>query len=99
MTTAGRPVPVAANNADTPRLFASTLVLARRAILNPNPPYDYQLTDATGRRFAYVDTRRLLLTDKMETFLDREITITGTVRNTVDGKDLVVAAESMALKK
>lgn len=99
VTTAGRPVPVAANNADTPRLFAGTLVLARRAILNPNPPYDYQLTDATGRRFAYVDTRRLLLTDKMETFLDREITITGTVRNTVDGKDLVVAAESMALKK
>ncbi|HQY05589.1 MAG TPA: SH3 domain-containing protein [Lacunisphaera sp.] len=98
VTTLGRPVPLAANNADTPRLFAGTLVLARRVILNPNPPYDYQLTDASGRRFAYVDTRRLLLTDKMDTFLDRDITITGTVRNTVDGKDLVIAAESLALK-
>ena len=73
-------------------------MLARRAILNPNPPYDYQMTDATGRRFAYVDTRRLLLTDKIENFLDHDITITGTVRNTVDGKDLVIAAESLALK-
>lgn len=99
VTTLGRPVPVAANNADTPRLFAGTLVLARRAILNPNPPYDYQVTDSGGRRFAYVDTRRLLLTDKIENFLDREITVTGTVRNTVDGKDLVIAAESMSLKK
>jgi hypothetical protein len=99
VTALGRPVPLAANNADTPRLFAGTLVLARRVILNPNPPYDYQLTDVSGRRFAYVDTRRLLLTDKMDTFLDRDITITGTVRNTVDGQDLVIAAESLALKK
>ncbi len=99
VTTVGRPVAPSGNTADTPRLFAGTLVLARRPILNPNPPYDYQLTDATGRRFAYVDTRRLLLTDKMETFLDRQIAITGTVRNTIDGKDLVIAAESMSLKK
>jgi uncharacterized protein YgiM (DUF1202 family) len=98
-TALGRPVAPSANTADTPRLFAGTLVLARRAIINPNPPYDYQVTDATGRRFAYVDTRRLLLTDKIENFLDRDITITGTVRNTVDGKDLVIAAESMAIKK
>lgn len=98
-TALGRPVAPSANTADTPRLFAGTLVLARRPIINPNPPYDYQVTDATGRRFAYVDTRRLLLTDKIENFLDREITITGTVRNTVDGKDLVIAAESMAIKK
>lgn len=98
-TALGRPVAPSASSAETPRLFAGTLVLARRPILNPNPPYDYQLTDATGRRFAYVDTRRLLLTDKMETFLDHDITITGTVRNTVDGKDLVIAAESMSLKK
>jgi hypothetical protein len=99
VTALGRPVAPSGNTADTPRLFAGTLVLARRPILNPNPPYDYQLTDTSGRRFAYVDTRRLLLTDKMETFLDRDITLTGTVRNTVDGKDLVIAAESMALKK
>src|SRR4051812_27492483 len=99
VTTVGRPVAMSGNTADTPRQFAGTLVLARRPILNPNPPYDYQLTDTGGRRFAYVDTKRLLLTDKIDNFLDREIALTGTVRNTVDGKDLVIAAESMSVKK
>lgn len=98
VTTIGHAVPITGNTADMPRLFAGRLVLAKRAIFNPNPPYDYQLTDASGRRFAYVDTRRLLLTDKIESYLDRQIAITGTVRNTVDGKDLVIAAESMQLK-
>jgi SH3-like domain-containing protein len=98
VTAVGHPVQMGANTADMPRMFAGTLVLARRAILNPNPPYDYQLVDVSGRRFAYVDTRRLLLTDKIESYLDRAISITGTVRNTVDGKDLVIAAESMQLK-
>jgi hypothetical protein len=98
VTAVGRPVPLSGNTADMPRLFAGRLVLAKRAIINPNPPYDYQLTDASGRRFAYVDTKRLLLTDKIEAYLDRQIAITGTVRNTVDGKDLVISAESMQLK-
>jgi hypothetical protein len=95
----GRPVAMTGNSANMPRALTGTLVLARRPILNPNPPYDYQLTDASGRRLAYIDTKRLLLTDKIENFLDRQIDITGTMRNTIDGKDLVIAAESMSLKK
>jgi hypothetical protein len=97
-TEPGRPVPVTGNSADTPRLFSGTLVLAKRAILNPNPLYDYQLTDSSGRRFAYVDTKRLVLTDKIDNLLDLQVVITGTVRNTVDGKDLVVVAESIQRK-
>lgn len=97
-TSVGHAVPIAGNSADMPRLFAGRLVLARRPLINPNPPYEYQLTDQSGRRFAYVDTRRLLLTDKIEAYLDRQISVTGTVRNSVDGKDLVIAAESMQLK-
>ena len=98
-TAIGRPVAPAGNTADLPRLFAGTLVLAKRLIINPNPPYDYQLTDRAGRRFAYVDTKRLLLTDKIEAYLEREVSVTGTVRNTVDGKDLVISAESLSLKQ
>lgn len=98
VSTVGRAVPLTGNTGDMPRLLAGRLVLARRAILNPNPPYDYQLTDTTGRRFAYVDTKRLRLTDNIEKYLDLQISITGTVRNTVDGKDLVIAAESLSLK-
>lgn len=94
----GRAVPIAGNSADTPRLFAGRLVLARRAIINPNPPYDYQVIDASGRRFAYVDMRRMPATEKIDRFVDLEVSITGTVRNTVDGKDVVIAAESIQLK-
>lgn len=96
-TALGRPV-AATNTADLPRLFSGTLVIAKRPILNPNPPYDYQLTDLSGRRFAYVDTRRLVLTDRLENLVEKFVTVTGTVRNTVDGKDLVIAAESIQAK-
>ena len=97
-TAPGHAVPLTGDTAEMPRLFAGKLVLAKRAFINPNPPYDYQLVDVAGRRFAYIDTRRLLLSVKIESYLDCSITITGTVRNTVDGKDLVIAAESMQLK-
>lgn len=97
-TVPGRPVQMNGSSADTPRMFAGRFVVAKRAIINPNPLYDYQLMDASGRRFAYIDTKRLLLTDKIEAYIDRNIAITGTIRNTVDGKDLVIAAESMQLK-
>lgn len=95
-TAVGRAVPIAGS--DVPRLFAGRLVLARRPLINPNPPYDYQVMDASGRRFAYVDIRRMSATEKMDNYLDREIAITGTVRNTVDGKDVVIAAESMQVR-
>jgi hypothetical protein len=90
----GRPV-APTNSADLPRLFSGTLVVARRPVINPNPPYDYQLTDLGGRRFAYVDTKRLVLTGRIEDLVDKLVTVTGTVRNTVDGRDLVVVAESI----
>ncbi len=93
----GRAVP-SGNMADLPRLFSGTLVIARRPLLNPNPPYEYQLTDLSGRRFAYVDPKRLILTNRMESYVDKIVTITGTVRNTVDGKDLVVVAEAIQVK-
>lgn len=94
-TAAGRAAPVTSSS-DTPRLFSGKLVSARRAIINPNPPYDFQVVDANGHRFAYVDVRRLPATQKLDTFLERDVVITGTVRNTVDGKDIVIAAESLA---
>lgn len=97
-TAPGRPVPITGPTADLPRFFSGTLVLARRPLLNPRPPYDYQLTDSTGRRFAYVDTQRLRLNDKLESFLDREVILNGTIRNTVDGQDLVIAAETIQRK-
>jgi len=94
-TAVGRAAP-AGSSSDTPRLFSGKLVLARRVLINPNPPYDYQVVDSAGHRFAYVDMRRLPATQKLEPYVERDVVITGTVRNTVDGKDIVIAAESIA---
>jgi hypothetical protein len=94
----GHAVAITGNTADMPRLFSGKLVTARKPIINPNPLYDYQLIDVNGRRLAYVDTKRLVLTDKIDKYLDLVVVITGSVRNTVDGKDLVVAAESIQIK-
>ncbi|WP_438482090.1 SH3 domain-containing protein [Oleiharenicola lentus] len=96
VTTPGRPAAASANNADLARVLTGKFVVAKR-LLNLNPPYDYQLMDSSGRRLAYIDTKRLLLTDKLEAYIDRSITVTGTWRNTLDGKDLVIAAESLKL--
>jgi hypothetical protein len=60
--------------------------------------YDYQLSDSSGRRFAYVDMKRLVLTEKLESYLNLQVIVTGTVRNTVDGKDLVVVAQAIQRK-
>jgi hypothetical protein len=79
-------------------LFQGRLVSARRPIINPNPIYDYQLCDSEGRRFAYLDLRRLILVGKIEDYLDRIVAVAGTMRNTVDGTDLVIAAESIQLR-
>jgi hypothetical protein len=94
----GRPVPVSGNTADMPRLFSGRFLSARRPLINPNPLYDYQLADANGRRFAYVDTKRLVLTERIESYLGLVVVINGTVRNTVDGKDLVIEAETISTK-
>ncbi len=97
-TEPGRPVPVSANSADTPRLFSGTFTVAQTTLFGSTPVYDYQLTDSSGRRFAYVDMKRLVLTEKLESYLNLQVVITGTVRNTVDGKDLVVVAQAIQRK-
>ncbi|WP_415910466.1 SH3 domain-containing protein [Oleiharenicola sp. Vm1] len=97
-TEPGRPVPITGNSADTPRLFTGIFSVARATLFGSTPVYDYQLTDSTGRRFAYVDMKRLVLTEKIESYVDLQVVITGTVRNTVDGKDLVVVAEAIQRK-
>lgn len=93
----GRPVAIKGNSADLPRLFQGRLTAAR-TLLQRNPLYDYQLSDAAGRRLAYLNTDKLKLAGKMETYLDKMVSVTGTMRNTVDGKDLVIEVDSLQLK-
>jgi len=93
----GRPVAISGASADLPRLFQGRLT-ASRTLIQRTPPYDYQITDSSGRRLAYLNTAKLKLAGKMETYLDRIVSVTGTMRNTIDGKDLVIEAESLQLR-
>ncbi len=96
-STVGRPAAVTGGTADLPRIFQGRLVTAA-TLLNRNPVYDYQLVDDNNHRIAYVDLKRVVLNDRIENVLNRIVTLNGTLRNTVDGKELVVVAESLQVK-
>lgn len=84
-------------SASLPRQFAGRFVSTRRPF-TPRRPYDYALNDDAGRRYAYVDVSKLLLTDQIEKYIDHPVVVFGAARNTVDGKDIVIQVETLQLK-
>jgi hypothetical protein len=84
-------------SASLPRQFAGLFVSTRRP-LTPRRPYDYALNDEAGRRYAYLDTSKLLLTDQLEKYVDHAVVVFGTARTTAGGKDFVIEIESLQLK-
>lgn len=98
---AGKPAPSASSGnggADAlPRLFQGKLVSSRRPFA-PRRPYDYQLNDDSGARFAYLDVSKLLQTEQISKYADRIVVIYGTARNDPDAKGIVIEVESLELK-
>jgi hypothetical protein len=80
-----------------PRLLEGKIVSTRHPF-TPRRPYDYELTDASGSRLAYVDVSHLLLTAHMENYIDHIVDVYGTVTPMKSGNDLIIAAESLQLK-
>lgn len=80
-----------------PRQFAGRFVSTRRPFA-PRRPYDYALNDDAGKRYAYLDISRLLLTEQIEKYIDRQVVVFGTARNAPDAKDIVIAIETLQLK-
>ena len=80
-----------------PRQFAGKFVSTRRP-LAPRRPYDYALNDDAGKRYAYLDISKLLLTEQIEKYTDHQVVVFGTARGTADGKDIVIAIETLQLK-
>lgn len=83
--------------ASLPRLFQGKFV-STKSLLRPRRPYDYQLNDSAGERYAYVDISRLLQTEQIEKYIDRTITVYGTAKPVAGTKDIVIEAESLQLK-
>ncbi len=84
--------------AGMPRFYEGRFA-ATQNFLAYKHPYNFQLVDSTGNRFAYLDVSRLLLTDKIDVFVDRVVIIYGTVRTlNQDGTKRVIEVESLHLK-
>jgi hypothetical protein len=86
----------AADSANLPRQLTGKFV-STRSVLHPRRPYDWALVDNSGKRFAYVDISRLLLTDRLEKYIDHFVVVFGAAKPTNDGRDIVIQAESLQL--
>lgn len=84
-------------SASLPRLFQGKFV-SSRSLLHPRRPYDYQLNDSAGERYAYLDVSKLLQTEQIEKYIDHTVSVYGTARPVEGTKDIVVAVESLQLR-
>jgi len=91
-----RPAP-ATENSGLPRLFEGRFVTTRRPFA-PRRPYDWQLNDTSGVRYAYLDVSKLLLTERLESYDGRTVVVFGTPRATSNGEHLLIQIESLRLK-
>jgi hypothetical protein len=77
------------------RTFFGTVASSRNPF-RPRRPWDFQINDEAGARIAYLDISRLLLTEQIDAFIGRPVSILGTVENV--GSDLVIRVESLKLQ-
>jgi hypothetical protein len=99
--TASQPAPVV-NLSDggagaLPRLFQGKFVSSKRPFA-PRRPYDWQLNDDAGVRYAYLDVTKLLLTDQIEKYADHVVVVYGKPKAMPGGRDIVLEVESLQLK-
>ena len=76
-----------------PRMFEGTFVPAKRFLAYK--PYDYQLNDRSGERYAFLDVTHLTKAEPIEKFLNRTVTIYGTAKAIEDTKDIVIEVDSI----
>ena len=96
-----QPAPMASlgdsGSSSLPRLFQGKFASSKRPFA-PRRPYDYQINDDAGVRYAYLDLSKLLLTDAIENYLDRVVVVYGTAKNVPGTKDIVIEIESLQLR-
>jgi hypothetical protein len=80
-----------------PRQFAGQFVSTRRAF-TPRRPYDWALHDNAGKRYAYLDVSKLLLTEQIEKYAGHNVVVFGAARSAPDGRDIVIQVETLQLK-
>lgn len=100
-STGGAPAPVVGLNDGgsgvLPRLFQGKFVSSKRPFA-PRRPYDWQLNDDAGVRYAYLDLTKLLLTEQIDKYTDRVVVVYGKPKSMPGGRDIVIEVESLQLK-
>ena len=101
MSGPGQPAPMVnlgdGGSSTLPRQFAGRFVSTRRPF-TPRRPYDYALNDDAGKRYAYLDISKLLLTEQIEKYIDHPVVVFGTAKNAPGGRDIVIEVETLQLK-
>lgn len=80
-----------------PRQFAGKFV-STRSPFKPRRPYDWALADDAGKRYAYLDISKLLLTEQIENYVNHSVAVFGAAKNAPDSKEIVILVESLQLK-
>jgi hypothetical protein len=79
---------------ELPRLFQGTLV-STYSPLRPRRPYDYQLNDRNGERYAYLDLSRLPPSVTPDNLAGHTVVVYGVARAVAGVPEMVIAAESI----
>lgn len=80
-----------------PRLFQGKLDTTYNP-LRPRRPYDFQINDDNGSRYAYVDVSKLLATQQINKYVGLTVVVYGTAQAVPGTKEMVVVAESLQLR-
>ncbi len=80
-----------------PRQIAGWFV-STRSVFHPRRPFDWALNDNAGKRYAYLDISRLLLTEQIEKYVGHAVVVFGSAKPTADGKDIVIQVESLQMR-
>ncbi|MFT3870177.1 MAG: SH3 domain-containing protein [Nibricoccus sp.] len=78
-----------------PRMFEGTFVPAKRFLAYK--PYDYQLNDRVGERYAFLDVSRLSKADPVDKYMNRVVTVYGTAKAIENTKDIVIEVDSIQI--
>jgi hypothetical protein len=80
-----------------PRSFEGTFAITRR-VFGMRRPYDYQLNDSTGERFAYLDLSAVTTNQRPEIYQGRTVIIYGAMQPVPGSKDIVIRVETLQVK-
>ena len=80
-----------------PRLLEGRFV-PTHSLLPFHRRYAWQLVDDSGTRKVYLDISTLLQTEQIDRYVNRQVEVSGTMTALPNGKDIVVAVQSLSLK-